>query len=246
MLDILKKCKVDGNIVKLPDVQLDRKVYLQIKKSFELIGGKWKGGKTQGFIFQTNPTSLLKKLVSGEKVNLKKDFQFFETPSKLAKRLVSLAELKQTETVLEPSAGQGAIIREINKVYSGIPCCYELMDVNIEVLQKSDLRFNLIGSDFIRSTSGTFDKIIANPPFSKNQDIKHIKKMYNKLNVDGLLVSMASTHWENAKNSTERKFRDWLKDVDAEIIPIKAGAFKASGTMIASNIIIVRKENEIR
>jgi hypothetical protein len=39
-------------VVKLPNQQLDRKEYLEVKKKLELIGGKWKGGKIQGFEFK--------------------------------------------------------------------------------------------------------------------------------------------------------------------------------------------------
>jgi 16S rRNA G1207 methylase RsmC len=36
--------------------------------------------------------------------------------------------------------------------------------------------------DFLDYNDETFDKIIANPPFSKSQDVKHILHMYELLN----------------------------------------------------------------
>ena len=57
--DILKQCTVTQNIVKLPPIQLDRKLYQQVAKAIELIGGKWKGGKIAGFVFETDPSQLL-------------------------------------------------------------------------------------------------------------------------------------------------------------------------------------------
>ena len=68
---------------------------------------------------------------------MKKEFQFFATPEKLADELVNLADLKQHDTILEPSAGQGAIVKAINKVCDVVPDCFELMDVNTLVLKKS-------------------------------------------------------------------------------------------------------------
>ncbi len=41
--EVLQQCTIEGNIVKLPSITLDRKNYLEVKKSLELIGGKWKG-----------------------------------------------------------------------------------------------------------------------------------------------------------------------------------------------------------
>ena len=65
----LKACTVENNVVKLPDVQLDRKVYLEVKKALELIGGKWKGGKVFGFVFSSDPTELLEQITNGENRN---------------------------------------------------------------------------------------------------------------------------------------------------------------------------------
>jgi len=85
---ILQNCTVEGNIVKLPNIQLDRKDYQEVARALELIGGKWKGGKIMGFVFITNPSELLIQISNGEKRNLKKEFQFFATPEKLADKLV--------------------------------------------------------------------------------------------------------------------------------------------------------------
>ena len=115
MQEILNQCTVDGNVVRLPNIQLDRKDYLSVKKSLEGIGGKWKGGKIQGFIFNSDPSELLGRVSDGEKINLKKDFQFFATPPELADKLVSLAG-EIHGFILEPSGGDGAIIKAINKV----------------------------------------------------------------------------------------------------------------------------------
>ena len=39
---VLQNCTVEGTVVKLPNVQLDRKLYQEVAKALELIGGKWK------------------------------------------------------------------------------------------------------------------------------------------------------------------------------------------------------------
>ena len=43
--EVLQNCTVEGTVIKLPNTQLDRKLYQEVAKSLELIGGKWKGGK---------------------------------------------------------------------------------------------------------------------------------------------------------------------------------------------------------
>lgn len=238
---VLQNCTVEGTTVKLPDTQLDRKLYQEVAKSLELIGGKWKGGKILGFVFATDPTDLLEEIANGEKRNLKKEFQFFATPEKLADELVFLADLKQHDTILEPSAGQGAIIKAINKVCDVVPDCFELMDVNTIILNKSGLRFNLIGADFLNHSGKTYTKIIANPPFTKNQDIEHLNQMYECLAFGGRLVCITSESWVTGSQKKQVEFREWLDVIGAEVIDIERGTFKESGTMVGGKIIIINK-----
>lgn len=240
--DVLLACKVEGTTIKLPPDQLDRKLYQDVAKSLELIGGKWKGGKIAGFVFNEDPTGLLSQIAGGEKRNLKKEFQFFGTPDALADRLVELADPKQGHYILEPSAGQGAIVKAIKR-YTGSEqiFCFELMPLNQTFLRKLPCAV-ILGEDFLTSLhSKRFDRIIANPPFAKNQDIDHILKMYEVLKPGGRLVSMAGKHWQISSNKKEKAFRDWLCEVDAEIIEIEAGEFKESGTTVATVIIVINK-----
>jgi len=239
--EVLQQCTVEGNVVKLPKTQLDRNEYLEVKKALELIGGKWKGGKVFGFVFATDPTELLAEIANGEKRNLKKEFQFFATPEKLADKLVFLADLKQHDTILEPSAGQGAIVKAINKVCDVVPDCFELMDVNTIILNKSGLRFNLIGDDFFNHNGKTYTKILANPPFTKNQDIDHLKEMYKCLSRGGRLVCITSESWVNGSQKKQVEFKNWLDEIEAEVIDIEKGAFKESGTMVGGKIVVVNK-----
>lgn len=239
--EILQQCNVEGNVVKLPNVQLERNEYLEVKKSLELIGGKWKGGKVAGFVFQTDPSDLLSQIANGDKRNLKKEFQFFATPDELADELVYFADLKQHDTILEPSAGQGAIIKAINKICDVVPDCFELMEINVAVLNKSELRFNLIGDDFLNHNGKAYSKIIANPPFTKNQDIDHLKEMFECLARGGRLVCITSSSWVNGSQKKQIAFREWLDEVKAEIVDIEKGTFKQSGTMVGGKIVIINK-----
>lgn len=74
--EVLQQCTIEGLIVKLPPTQLERKLYTDVAKSLELIGGKWKGGKVAGFVFAVDPTDLLEQITNGEKRNLKKNINF--------------------------------------------------------------------------------------------------------------------------------------------------------------------------
>lgn len=242
VIEVLKKCTVDGLTVKLPEGQLDRKTYTDVKNKLELIGGKWKGGKIMGFFFNEDPAELLEQIANGENRNLKKEFQFFATPDKLADRLVELADIKDGQMILEPSAGQGAIIKAIqNKVSTSTNIyAFEAMPLNQTFLKKI-ASCELLGSDFLAECETYFDRIVANPPFSKNQDIDHVNHMYKHLKEGGRLVSIMSRHWMESSNKKEVGFRNFLDEVAAEIELIDAGEFSESGTNIATCIVIINK-----
>ena len=246
--DVLKQCSVDGNIVRLPNGQLDRPLYLEVAKALELIGGKWKSGKIKGFVFKTNPSELLHEIASGEKRNLKKEYQFFPTPEKIADRLIHYALLKNSDvkTILEPSAGQGAIIKAINKVTDIVPDCYELMDINRIILNKSGLRFNLIGNDFLEHEDKTYDRIIANPPFANGQDIEHFFKMAYFLNDNGILVSIMYPSSFTGTNRKQKHFQDFIAEKDCTVYDIEAKEFSESGTNIETKILVYEKWFSLR
>ncbi len=240
---ILSGCTIDGMIVRLPVGQLDRKLYMEVANKLNLIGGTWKGGKIQGFVFREDPIELLQQITNGEKRNLKKEYQFFATPDELADKLVEMAEIKEHYVILEPSAGQGSIIKAIQrKCPEMIVDYFELMEINRSFLQKINFT-HFIGEDFLKYPGEHYgyDRIIANPPFAKNQDIDHIYRMWEMLNIGGRLVTIASCHWEFSNGKKETTFRQWLTRVNAEIRHIPPGAFKESGTLIKSRIVIINK-----
>jgi hypothetical protein len=118
---------------------------------------------------------------------------------------------------------------------------YELMDINRKFLKDIPDFVLFDEPDFLKSAPDRYNRIIANPPFSGNQDIDHIRHMYRHLSSGGILVSVASNHWRECNNKRETEFREWLSEKDAEIIEIPAGTFKESGTMISACIIRIRK-----
>ena len=241
--EILQKCTVDGTIVKLPDFQIDRKEYLKVKKALELIGGKWKGGKVFGFVFQEDPTNLLNKIANGTNLNLKKEFQMFFTPNSLADRLVKLTNIKENDLILEPSAGQGAIINAIRRILPNTPVDWcEINNINQDFCKKIP-NTNFVKSDFLWfNEMNKYDKIIANPPFSKNQDIEHVYNMYSCLKQGGRMVSVMSEHWQNLSGKKEKNFSKWLYSKKSEMYHIEAGTFKESRTMVSAVIIAIDKE----
>lgn len=249
--EVLQDCTVEGNLVKLPEGQLDRKLYQEVAKALELIGGKWKGGKVMGFVFAKDPTDLLSQIANGENRNLKKEFQFFATPEELADRMVEMAQIEDFHRVLEPSAGQGAIVSAIHRQHPDVDVeVYELMDVNRSILlntvDNSGVgRMKLKGFDFLESdvnTKEVYDRIIGNPPFTKNQDIDHLTRMYDLLKIGGMVVCITSQSWKIGTQKKQVAFAKWLEDLKAYQEELPKGTFKSSGTNVGAMLIKIIKK----
>lgn len=229
--------------MKITSEQLDRKIYEGVKKSLEGIGGKWKGGKVGGFVFAHDPTELLESVQSGEKRNLKKEYQFFPTPAAIADRLVELAELAEGMSILEPSAGDGAIVDAIQrKMPDHTVYVCEINPIHAKLLQAKKW-VQLVADDFMSlweyAGARKYHRIIANPPFSKNQDIDHVLRMYEHLKAGGRLVSIVSNHWRESTNRKETEFREWLATKKHTQVELPMGTFKESGTSIATTILVI-------
>ena len=243
--DILKRCTFKDNVLYLPQVQLNKKSYATVKQWVEEAGGKWTGGKVQGFTFDFDATRVASVLMQGKRCNLQQDFQFFATPPEVADWLVSLAgDFSPDCKVLEPSAGTGAIIDAIHRVQPDVVVdCYELMPENKEKLSKLD-HIRLLGDDFTQAEHPSeYDLIVANPPFSKNQDIRHVMQMYHDLKPGGTMAAITSRHWQQASEKACKDFRAFLEEVSAQVYEIEEGAFKKSGTGVGTIAIVINKRD---
>ena len=79
---------------------MSREDYLAVKKAIEKNGGKWKGGKTFGFVFaDRDAADVIDSMVNGV-ADIKKDFQFFATPSEVADLMVAKLEIQPYEKIL--------------------------------------------------------------------------------------------------------------------------------------------------
>lgn len=228
--NILANSTIMDNKLFLPKGQLERKLYLSVNEVLEAIGGKW-NRKEQAHLFNESPDDIIDSvLITGEYTDAKKEYQFFETPIKIAKMLVSLAEIKKDETVLEPSAGRGRIAGLIKGCH-----CIELNDENYKYL--IDNNFNVVGRDFMEFGVRLYDVIIANPPFTKQQDIDHVNRMMDF--AIRRVVSVMSVSVLFRDNEKTRKFRDRVENFGGTFKELPDKAFAESGTNVKACVVCV-------
>jgi len=249
--EVLKQCTIKGKLVKLPDVQLERPLYLQVSTTLQKIGGAW-NKKEQGFLFPHDPTDLVAQVAGGVKRNLQKEFQSFYTPKGLSDHMIGLAfpsaRLKKPPvTFLEPHAGEGALIHAAHR--NGCKNLYwycELDTTKHELLENISDDGRLICNNFLdikkyKQKNLLFDIIIANPPFAKNQDIDHIRMMYEVCAPGGRIVTVCSNHFRIVSTKKEKEFERWLNNLNSNIDDLPQDTFKESGANVASCLITIDK-----
>lgn len=235
VLTVLASCKTVGDKLYLPEGQLDRKLYVDVNKVLATLGGKWNRGQ-RAHVFDKDVEGIIEEAVlTGEYTDTKKEYQFFETPTELAESLVRLADIRKGETVLEPSAGRGRIAKVINKIHSN--SLLECMDLNIDnrICLAGD-GYNITGTDFLLATK-RYDVIIANPPFTRQQDIDHINHMLDLAKRKVVSIASASVRWR--EDNKTGIFRERIERMGGTITPLPDDSFKSSGTRVKTCLIDV-------
>ena len=239
VLDVLGNCRVEENVLYLP-ANLDRKVYTDVNKVLEALGGKW-NRKAGGHVFDHCPADEIDEaILTGEYTDRKKEYQFFPTPSDVAEQLCNWADIREDTTVLEPSCGKGNIA---DAVWKRNPKKLLGIELNKDMEQYLEGKpYEVItGQDFLQYEGERWDRIVMNPPFSRQQDIDHVMKAYELLAPDGILVSVMSTSYQFRTNQKAREFRAFLDAACADHFDLPEGAFKESGTMIRACVVVIRK-----
>lgn len=228
----------ESGLLRLPKQHLRH--YSTIKQLLEKAGGRY---NTKGyFYFEKGIDSQLVQnlLIKGEVVNPKKDHQFFATSQEVGSELCAITAPGPGKRYLEPSAGDGALADIVRQAGATV-VCIEAWDVLAKKLL--DKGHQVLHRDFLTVSPeeiGLFDAIVANPPFSRGQDIKHVTHMLSFLVPGGVLSTIMSTSWIKGSQPAQVKFRELLVGYDYELEMIPAGAFKTSGTSVATARITIR------
>lgn len=232
VIEVLKSAECEGNKLRIT-IKLDRAIYQKVNKTLVGLGGKW-SSKEKAHVFEKNVSEIISQVLeTGEYKDLKSDFQFFPTPSELAKKVVEMAEIKDGENCLEPSAGRGGIAQFM----PGCDCI-ELNPDNAAYLRGHG--FNVIHDDFMTfEPTKDYDVIVMNPPFNKGQSVAHVSKAIKIAKRCVIAITDNGVTFRSDRASTA--FRDLVKSYNGTIEPVESGAFKDSGTMVNTCIVKVFK-----
>ncbi len=232
--------------------QLKPKDYAQVKSILNRLGGEWVTQQQQ-FQFTKCPKSLIQRVLSVGSRQLNK-FHFYPTPEEIFNYITRFTPLsffgasEKKIRVLEPSCGEGSLIRqlqafgELEERQFDIDG-YDIDPLNVIFCQEAGL--NVQQADFLNiEPVEEYDLVLMNPPFNGDEFIKHIEHAQKFLKPNGLLISIVPTQW--IKTFEGKANRLWLleqaqidstSDLDENNF-FEPGTFK--GVSIPTTVICLR------
>lgn len=243
VLQQLATLRPQDNLLVLPKQNLSE--YAAIKRMLETAGARYSTQIT-GFVFDpdTDAEAVLEQLLAGETVNPKKDFQFFASTAAVVDAIRDmLPDSLEGKSMLEPSAGDG-VLADLGKQLGATVATVELWDKNVAKLKAKG--YVPVEADFLTLSPadlGQFDLVIANPPFTKGQDIKHLHHMAQFLKPSGSVYCVMSTAWQRASSRSAAEFRSFLALAKAQTVDLPPGTFQESGTSVGAVLVVMTAEN---
>jgi hypothetical protein len=169
-------------------------------------------------------------------------YQFYPTPQWLARHMIARAEIGEEDIILEPSAGDGRMLRLLREQLGDqalIECC-ELMPEHHDLLVAQG--WKVVVRDFLQCHRYAFyTRIVANPPFTRGQDMRHVRHMYALLASGGRMVSVMSAHHLTAQVEPFISFRAWLDGVGATQEVFPESTFEELGIDVKTVVVTIDK-----
>lgn len=253
VLQILRQAIFTSDSVKL-NSQLDRKLYMKVNKVLEAGTGQW-NRKRGAHVFKQNPAKIFNlevgEVMSGA-VNIAGILDaigngnggdivddLFPTPPDLARRMVNYADIKPGQKVLEPSAGTGNILNAIWNQH-GATVHVTSIEIDPRLSALPSTADKVICADFMEPIEGLgeFDRVLLNPPFGNQADVRHIMRAYTCLKPAGRLVAICADG--PRQNGVLKPMVEALGGIWE---PLPPNTFKRTGTAVNTVLIVMDRDD---
>jgi len=226
---------------------VDRTTYNRTASVLEAIGGAWsRADKAHVWPEGSNARSIVDAVITSGIVATIPDFGHFPTPAPLARELVKTAGVIRGMRVLEPSAGDGAIVIALQEV-GALVTAVELNPTRrqrllLSVLKASD-RLEEV-QDFMKCApkGAPFDRVVMNPPFlvsGAGDHLDHLRRAYGMLERGGVLVSVMPASLTFRRDHRYAALRAWCLN-RGTITSLPSGSFRTSKTSVETVVVRLR------
>lgn len=166
---------------------------------------------------------------------------WFATPEPLGMKMVEWSGAHRGDKVLEPSAGDGALMR------------FAPDGIDLKMIEQSEslasralmanTSANVEVGDFLKEhdTHNKYHSIVMNPPFGHggSDAIRHLKKAFQHLYDNGRIVALVP------RGTMDKKLDDWLnEETNANLVTqvlLPACTFEKAGTAVLTQVLIIDK-----
>lgn len=193
-----RRREVPNTLAMFGGSSLDKAVMSEARRVMQAIGGiPSEHGYHWRFDMPAHAAlSIVKGIVASGVMPDKVSHQFYPTPESLARRVAALAEVGPAHAVLEPSAGQGALIEQLAPEQT--VTAVEVSGLHCEILRA---RFTFGGVEVVHAnflaqaqvwvTGGRrFDRVVMNPPFEGGRAEEHVRAAADVVAAGGRLVAI--------------------------------------------------------
>jgi predicted RNA methylase len=236
VLKVLDAGQYDGSRFVLVG-QLDRKLYADTNEVLEAAGGKW-NRSAKAHVFDGEAIEVLEPIIlTGEYSRTKQDFGQFDTPEVLAVEVVAKAGIEPGMNVLEPNIGLGNLAYAAQRL-GAIVTGFEIDVARAAKAHASVPKATVKVTDFLaEQSSPMFGAVVMNPPFAKQDDIRHVMHAHKFLKPGGRLVAIMSSGTMFRENKLAADFREFVYAHDGSMERLPEDSFKASGTAVKTCIV---------
>jgi predicted RNA methylase len=163
--------------------------------------------------------------------------EYYPTPADVAELMIDMAGLEAGMTVLEPSAGLGAIAAKAAPLVASVHC----IERDWQLAER--LRATGIGdvrcADFLEVPPEPYDRVLMNPPFGDGADLRHVLHAELFLKPGGRLLSVMAAGVEFRQDRKWAAFRSLVEGRGGWITRLPDDSFKQAGTGVGTVIVVI-------
>lgn len=228
--------------------QLERQLFVQVNEALLYCGGEW-SRKNKAYVFDIDGEDRVREVIATgvyvSRQSERKQFQHFPTPDAVGIKMLKAVGLKKRADhskvrMLEPSAGDGHLAKLARSYGVQNIVCVELHPERADALAADG--FEAYVGDFMQMTvEPNYTHVLINPPFTAGQDIEHVRRAFDWMVPGGRMAAIVSAGVQFRSDRRTQDFRRFIDDYGYIVEELEPGAFKESGTYVASLLLSLKK-----
>lgn len=185
----------------------------------------------------------------GTAVTTVRDLQFYGTPAAVVDEVLRHAYAKSGLRVLEPSAGEGAIVAPLlakGMLVDAVEI-HPSRAIKLREMQAPYGQLRVFNANFLTfKAAPTYDLVVMNPPFSGTHWMDHVRKAFDLLAPGGQLLAILPASAEVNETAKHLAFRRWAEKVNSDrygrlFRDLPPESFAETGTRVQTVILELRK-----